>query len=87
MDRIKDQVLPYKMRKVINFDQGACIVNKWPNSDVYSGVYGNPAVATAEKGQAYLDVLVEKISQFTVAFGEGAYNPTNPDGTAKVLST
>ncbi len=85
MDRIKDQVLPYKMRKVINFDQGACIVNKWPISDVYSGVYGNPAAATAEKGQAYLDALVEKISQFTVAFGEGAYNPTNPDGTAKVL--
>ena len=33
MDRIKDQVLPYEMRKVINFEQGACIVNKWPNSD------------------------------------------------------
>ncbi len=83
MDRIAEQVERYEPRRVIAFDQGAVIVNKWPNSDVYSGVYGNPAAATADKGKAYFDVLVEKISQFTVEFKEGKHDPTLASGTAK----
>ena len=87
MDRIKEQVEPYKMRRVIAFDQGACIVNKWPDSKLYSGVYGNPAAATAEKGRAYFEALVEKISQFTVEFGEGKHDPTYSNGIAKVVES
>ncbi|MCL4532363.1 MAG: creatininase family protein [Actinobacteria bacterium] len=85
MDRIKDQVEPYKMRRVIAFDQGACIVNKWPVSGAYSGVYGNPAAATAEKGKAYFEALVEKISQFTLEFEQGLHDPTFSSGVARVV--
>lgn len=83
MERISEQVENYEPRRVISFDQGAVIVNKWPNSEVFSGVYGNPAIATAEKGKAYFDVLVEKISQFTLEFQEGKHDPTLASGVAK----
>lgn len=83
MDRIDKMVEPYEPRRVIAFDQGACIVNKWPKSDVYSGVYGNPANASAEKGKAYFEVLVEKISQFTAEFKEGKHDPAQLSGIAK----
>ncbi|KJR48070.1 Creatinine amidohydrolase [Desulfosporosinus sp. I2] len=83
MERLSEQVESYEPRRVIAFDQGAIIVNKWPESKVYSGVYGNPALATAEKGQAYFEVLVEKISQFTMEFQEGKHDPTLLSGKAK----
>jgi creatinine amidohydrolase len=84
MDRIKTMVEPYERRRVIAFDQGACIVNKWPRNEVFSGVYGNPAAATREKGQAYFDVLVERIAQFTIEFRDGKHNPTAANGAAQV---
>ncbi|PKM82022.1 MAG: hypothetical protein CVU89_06695 [Firmicutes bacterium HGW-Firmicutes-14] len=80
MDVAKELGKNYKMRRVIAFDQGAVIVNRWPDSDVYSGVYGNPSLASAEKGKAYLEALVDKISEFIGNFSEGRYNPSRPEG-------
>jgi len=85
MERIKGQVEEYAIRRVIAFDQGACIVNRWPESSVYSGVYGNPAAATAEKGKAYFEALVDRISQFTEEFKAGKHDPTHSSGIAKVV--
>lgn len=85
MDRIETQVEKYGMRRVIAFDQGAVIVNRWPESSVYSGVYGNPAAATAEKGRAYFEALVTRISQFTEEFREGKHDPTFSSGIAKLV--
>lgn len=83
MDRIETQIEKYERRQVISFDQGVCIVNKWPDSKVYSGVYGNPELATAEKGKAYFNALVGKISQFTQEFKEGKHNPALANGVAR----
>jgi len=84
MDRIATMVEPYGKRRVIAFDQGACIVNKWPLRKAHSGVYGNPAAATVEKGQGYFDVLIDKIAKFTVEFREGKHNPTAANGAAQL---
>jgi creatinine amidohydrolase len=75
----------YQMRKVINFDEGAIFVNQWPDSAVYEGVYGNPGIATAEKGEAYLAALIDRISETIINFGRGKYNPTRKDGVAEDL--
>ena len=80
LDVAEDLGKNYKMRRCISFDHGATIVNRWPDSDIYSGVYGNPGLASAEKGKAYLEVLVDKISEFIENFGQGSYNPSLPNG-------
>jgi creatinine amidohydrolase len=87
MDRVATMVEPFmqdRQRRVIAFDQGACIVNKWPLRESHSGVYGNPAAASAKKGQAYTDVLIDKIAQFTMEFQDGKHNPTAVDGAAQL---
>ena len=83
MDEARKISANYRMRKIINFDQGALFVNRWPDRKVYSGVYGNPGLGTAEKGQAYLKVLIEKISQMVLDFDKGHFNPSLSDGTAQ----
>lgn len=86
MDRVESMVETYepeRPRRCIAFDQGAVIVNKWPKSDVYSGVYGNPTAATAEKGKAYFAAIVEDVSQFTREFAVGQHDPTFASGIAK----
>ena len=70
----------YKMRKVITFDPGATIVNRWPDSSLFNGVYGNPSLASAETGKAYLEALIKKISQIVLNFDEGKFNPSMDDG-------
>jgi len=81
MDEARRISANYRMRKVINSLQGALFVNRWPDSKVYSGVYGNPGLGTAEKGQAYLKALIEKISQMILDFDKGQFNPSLSDGT------
>jgi creatinine amidohydrolase/Fe(II)-dependent formamide hydrolase-like protein len=81
MDEARRVSANYRMRKVTNFAQGALFVNRWPDRKVYSGVYGNPSLGTAEKGQAYLKVLIEKISQMILDFDKGQFNPSLSDGT------
>ncbi len=79
-DKAKEVADNYKMRKCISFDAGACIVNKWPDSDKYYGAYGNPETATAEKGKLYLEALIEDISQFVCDFKAGKYDPIGENG-------
>jgi creatinine amidohydrolase len=85
MDEARRISKNYAMRKVINFDEGAIFVNRWPDSKVYEGVYGNPALGTAEKGKAYLEALIDKISQIILDFGKGKYNPSKSDGRAQTF--
>jgi creatinine amidohydrolase/Fe(II)-dependent formamide hydrolase-like protein len=73
------------MRKVINFDDGAVFVNRWPDSRVYEGVYGNPGLATVERGKAYLEALISEISRIILDFSKGKYNPSKSDGTAQIF--
>lgn len=70
----------YNLRKAISFDAGAMILNKWPDSASYDGAYGDPSIASAEKGKLYLEALIEDISQFVYDFKEGKYNPIGNDG-------
>jgi creatinine amidohydrolase len=83
MEEAKKVSKNYKMRKVINFDEGAIFVNRWPDSKVYAGAYGNPALGTAERGKAYLEALISKISQIILDFSKGKFNPSKSDGTAQ----
>lgn len=83
MDEAKRISKNYRMTKVINFDGGATFVNRWPDSAVYHGAYGNPALGSKEKGEAYLKALISRISETISAFGKGAYSPTLESGQAK----
>ena len=82
MDEARKISADYRMRKVINFDEGAIFVNRWPDSKVYSGVYGNPGIGTAEKGKAYLEALINKISLIILDFDKGKFNPSLSNGRA-----
>lgn len=75
----------YAMRKCINFEGGACVVNKWPDSNTYSGVYGNPGTASKEKGKIYLEALIEDISVFVERFKAGDLDPVGKDGVPQNL--
>lgn len=77
----------YRMRKAINFDQGAAFFNRWPDPQFHSGVYGNPALGTAERGKAYLEALINKISQIILDFSAGKYDPCDPNGAAREFET
>ena len=80
MDRVSDMVETFAQRRLIVYEGSAVIVNKWPSSAMYSGVYGSPSLATMEKGKAYFDILVEKISQFIVDFREGKLDAATQTG-------
>ena len=69
-----------KMRKIVNFDEGGIFVNQWPNSKVYPGVYGKPALASAEKGKAYLEAIINKVARILSDFDRGKYNPVGDNG-------
>ncbi len=73
----------YRLRKAISFDAGAMILNKWPDSATYNGVYGDPSIASPEKGELYLEALIEDISQFVYDFKDGKYDPIGKDGRPK----
>jgi creatinine amidohydrolase/Fe(II)-dependent formamide hydrolase-like protein len=79
-EEVERMAKAYKFAKAINFDGGAITVNRWPHSKTYHGVYGNPGLATVEKGEAYLKVLIEKIADFLIKFDKGDYNTTGEDG-------
>jgi creatinine amidohydrolase len=84
MEEAKNVSKTYQMKKVINFDAGAMVVNRWP-SELHDGSYGNPGLASAEKGRAYLEVLVDRISQFILDFDQGRYNPAKLDGIPRTF--
>lgn len=73
----------YKMRKIINFDQGATFMNRWPDSTVHHGVYGNPSLASARKGNAYIEAFIDKIAGILMDFDKGLYNPSEADGSPR----
>ncbi len=75
----------YEMRKCINFTKGATVVNAWPSHSSYHGAYGNPALASPEKGEKYLQALIEDISEFVVGFGQGKANPIGKGGAPQTL--
>jgi len=83
MDEAKRVSDSYKMRKVITYEQGVTVVNRWPDSKVYHGAYGDPMLASAEKGKAYIEVLIEKISALIIDFDKGKFNPAHNNGIAK----
>lgn len=83
MEEAKNVSKTFKMRKVMNFDSGATFVNRWPASDVYHGVYGNPALASAKKGKAYLEAFIDRVAQMLLDFDKGRYNPTRSDGVPR----
>ncbi len=85
MDEAERVSKDYKVVKAINFDAGAITVTRWPDSKVYHGVYGNPSLATVEKGKAYVEVLINKISESLLEFDKGKYNPDRGDGVPKAF--
>ncbi|MGI9860870.1 creatininase family protein [Moorella naiadis] len=83
MDLAQEVSKRYRPRRVIAFEQSAMILNRWPDSNLYDGTYGNPGLATVEKGRAYLEVLIEKISRFVIEFNNGQFNPSQNNGSPK----
>ena len=73
------------MTRVISFDQGATFVNRWPDPELHHGAYGNPALATKEKGEAYLEALINGISQIMIAFDQGRFDPHDESGLPKTF--
>ncbi len=82
-DLVKDR--PYVYDRVICFAEGAMVVNAWPDPASHNGIYGNPAAASAEKGRAYLDALIQAIVDFVGRFREGKHDPIPlpPDAHAR----
>lgn len=79
-ERIAELGEGYRLRKAIAFDGGAMILNRWPDSQTYHGVYGNPALGSKEKGALYTEALIGDIAQFVRDFGAGKYDPVGKDG-------
>ena len=71
----------YQVRSIIFRDSGVQVANRWPDPKVYHGVYGNPALGSAAKGQAYLEALIEAIARNLLDFDKGWLNPCKADGT------
>jgi len=86
MDKAKEVSEGYVLRKAVNYDSDIMIINNWSNSDQYNGVYGNPSLATPEKGKAYLEALIDKIADKLLKFDKGLYNPIGKDGIPRSFS-
>ena len=74
----------YQKHKIINFDAGAYTVNQWPKQS-YHGAYGNPGLATREKGRRYVEAFIEDITAFVADFRAGKYDPIGKDGMPQVF--
>lgn len=85
MDEAEKISKDYKMTRVISFDQGATFVNRWPDPELHHGAYGNPALATKEKGEAYLEALINGISQIMITFDQGRFDPHDESGLPKTF--
>lgn len=70
----------YTLKKVINFDRGAVFVDKWPKSEVFNGVYGNPGLATKEKGKSRLEEFINSISKVILDFDKGKFDTAKKGG-------
>jgi creatinine amidohydrolase len=73
----------YQMRCIIFRDFGVQAANRWPDPDVYHGAYGNPVLGSAEKGEAYLEALINDIARTLLEFAKGRFNPCGSDGTPR----
>ena len=80
MDEVEKISGHYGKRYVIGIREGAFFVNGWPDADLFHGAYGDPSLATKEKGEAYLNTFVEHVARIITDFGKGLYNPDKGDG-------
>ncbi len=60
VDRLKNW--KYQFELVVSFDHGIMTTHKLPDAGRHPGVYGNPRLATPERGKRYFDLIVEELS-------------------------
>jgi creatinine amidohydrolase len=83
MEKAREVSRNYRMRTIMNYDAGAMFLNQWPKPERHHGVYGNPSLASQEKGKAYLAAIIERVAQILRDFDQGKYNPTREDGVPR----
>ncbi len=74
-DKVKDLGDRYAGRLIVAFKGGAMISTRWAKPAEGPGIWGSPHLATAEKGRAYLEVIVKKVSEFVREFSTGKLDP------------
>jgi len=73
MDRMKGWGDKYECRMIISYEGGAMTATRGPQSSdtEIQGTFGNPELASAERGKRYFETAVEKISTFVDDMREG----------------
>ena len=79
-EKVKLASEDYCMRKCTPTEQGALVVNAWPQSEGFRGVYGKPDLATFENGEKLMKAYIEDLSEFVLTFKTGKYDPVGKDG-------
>ncbi|MFQ6112252.1 MAG: creatininase family protein, partial [Nitrospinota bacterium] len=72
-DLVKDWGERYKYREISARMDGGIIVREFPDPAREVGIWGDPSKASVEKGKAYFEALVEKVSDFVRKFKRGDY--------------
>ncbi len=72
-DLIKDWEKRYKYREITAQLDGGLIVGEPPDPDREPGIWGDPSKASPEKGKAYFEAIVERVSDFVTKFKRGDY--------------
>lgn len=77
MDRIKGWGDSYELRLIISFEGGAMTASRWPDSSdtLIQGVFGNPELASPERGRGYFEAVVGRVASFVEDMRKGKFAP------------
>jgi creatinine amidohydrolase/Fe(II)-dependent formamide hydrolase-like protein len=81
MDRAKDYIAWYNQKGATGFQwadafgSGPVSLVEWTSTFVEEGVFGQPTLATAEKGQRIIEEAVSRLVQFVEEFQDRVPRP------------